>query len=252
MAHPACLGGQESHLLVAMDQVLRESRRKLEMDRPHGILTHVGEKTLLEMYRTLWTEVFRGVLAEATPGSILVEKTPDHALHLELAHALLPASRVVHLVRHPAAVVASLIHASRTPWGRSWAPGSVDAATRRWIECVEAADDARSIYGTEGHLTVRVESLRDRTAETLEETVRWLGVDAGGDTIETIVRADAAGDGAAIPLGGDATSPVLQEPEGFRSEAGPTPLRGRNLRRCLRIAGPTMERFGYAADGPAE
>lgn len=249
LAHPDCLGGQESHLLVTLDQVLAESRRKLGMDRPHGILTHVDEPSLLDLYRTIWVEVFRGVLSSATATTVLLEKTPDHCLHLELADQLLPESRVVHLIRHPAAVVASLLHASRMPWGRTWAPASVDAASRRWVECVEAAEAARDRFGPDRHLTVRYEDLRIDPKKILETTFDWIGVTIDGEGVRRILDEESAGRGAEIPMAGESTAPVLQEPDGFVPASRPAPLRGRELRRCLRIVGPTMERLGYPKDG---
>jgi LPS sulfotransferase NodH len=60
------------------------------------------------------------------------EKTPDHARHADVLCDLFPDCALVHLVRDPRDVVASLL---RMPW----ADRSVLANTRQWVECQRGA-----------------------------------------------------------------------------------------------------------------
>jgi hypothetical protein len=60
------------------------------------------------------------------------EKTPDHARRADVLCSLFPDCALVHLVRDPRDVVASLL---RMPWGDR----SVLANTRQWVECERGA-----------------------------------------------------------------------------------------------------------------
>lgn len=249
LAHPACVGGQESHLLVLLDRMRVEARRKLEFPRPHGPLTLVDENELLAAFRMLWIGLLSPTIRARPHARLLVEKTPDHALHLDLAAELLPACRVVHLVRHPAAVAASLIRASREPWGRDWAPGSVEAATRRWIDCVDAAEAAASHLGPERHRRIRYEDLEQDPRRTLEEVCVFAGLPTESDIIDRIVARDASGESAAIPLRGECAKTELVEPRGFGGGGDRPRLEGRALKRCLALAGSRLESLGYESSG---
>lgn len=60
------------------------------------------------------------------------EKTPDHAMHAETLCSWYPDCRIIHLLRDPRDVVASLV---RMPWGSN----SAMANARRWVSCTEGA-----------------------------------------------------------------------------------------------------------------
>ena len=249
LAHPQCTGGQESHLLVLFAGMLSECRRKAAFPRPHGPLGLVTEEEFIRSLRETWARVFEPILDDHPQATLLVEKTPDHILHLELADRLLPNCRVVHLVRHPAEVAASLVRASREPWGRGWAPGSIEAATRRWLECAEAGTKAATRLGPGRFKTIRYEDLRADPRQQLQEILAFAGIESTPELAARIVENDLAGKGASIPLRGDLGNRPLIEPEHFGDGSPQPPLRGRDLRRCLAIAGPLMPAFGYDPSG---
>lgn len=249
LGHPACVGGQESHLLVLFDAMLTEARRKAEFDRPHGPLTMTTETAMLDSLRRMWFEILAPTVESRPDAGLLVEKTPDHALHLELADRLLPRCRVIHLVRHPADVAASLVRASASSWGRGWAPGSVEAASRRWVECVEAAESAAQRFGTTRFMTMRYEDLRSDPARMLGEALEFTGLTTPDAECDRIVEAERLGRGAAITLRGEFGDRPLVEPEGFGDGSGHPALGRRDLRRCLAIAGSLASRFGHDSKG---
>lgn len=247
LAHPGCAGGQESHLLVLFDRMIEEARRKLDFDRPHGPLTLLSEDALVDSLRQVWNDTQRPILAADPEARVLVEKTPDHALHLPLARRMFPECRVVHLVRHPADVVASLLRASREPWGRDWAPGSVESASRRWLECVDAAACDADAGGPDRHVEIRYEALREDPERELSSLLDFAGLPRDEETVRRIVAEDRAGRGAPIRLAGEAGDRPLEEPESFGTGESTPPLGRRDRRRCLAITGHRLERFGYAA-----
>lgn len=249
LGHPACVGGQESHLLTLFDGMMTEARRKAEFERPHGPFTLATEKTMLDALRRVWIEILRPTLESRPEATQLVEKTPDHALHLDLADRLLPRCRVIHLVRHPADVAASLVRASARSWGRGWAPGSVEAASRRWVECVEAAESAAPRFGATRFMTMRYEDLRSDPARLLGDALEFAGLSTPATECDRIVTAEGKGEGPPITLRGEFGDRSLVEPEGFGDGSGHPALGRRDLRRCLAIAGPLASRFGHDPKG---
>jgi len=254
---PAVCGGQETHWFVHLDGILREARRKRAMPRPHGVLCHLTEAALFDLMRRTWIDVCTPVVAASPEASILVEKTPDHACHLDLATTLLPAARVIHVVRSAEAVIASLLAASRTDWGRPWAPRRAETAAHRWVECVEAAESAADRLGPERFLRVRYESLVERPAAALGRVRRWLGLAADEAEVQAAIKTNArdtlrSGGGTSIPLLGDAAGDPTVEPDGFVGDAAARPLGPIGLsglfgrlrhRRCRRITQATVRRL---------
>ena len=249
LGHPACVGGQESHLLALFDAMLSEARRKAGFDRPHGPFTLATEEVMLASFRRMWIEILGPTLESRPDARLMIEKTPDHALHLDLADRLLPRCRVIHLVRHPADVAASLVLASTRPWGRDWAPSSIDAATRRWVECVEAAESAAPRFGAARFTTIRYEDLRSEPARVLGEALGFAGLPTDRTDCERIVAAENAGEGPTITLRGEFGDRPLVEPDGFGDGTRQTALGRRDLRRCLAIAAPLLSRFGHDPKG---
>lgn len=244
---PAVCGGQESHWLAQLDGLLQEARRKVAMPRPHGVLCHLSEVELLDMLRRTWIEVCTPAIDAAPEARILVEKTPDHACHLELATRLAPECRVVHVIRSAEAVVASLLAASRTDWGRPWAPRRAETAARRWVRCVEAAEAMADRLGPDRFLRVRYESLVDRPAHALARVRRWLGLPDDRDAVEAALRANSrdalrSGGGTPIPTFGEAADASAREPAGFIGD-GYRPLGPLDRRRVRRIAQAATRRL---------
>jgi hypothetical protein len=238
----ACCGGQESHALCTIAKVIADFDRKAAMPRPHGIAAYLGRVELLEAMRAFWVRIVTPAIDAAPAATRLVEKTPDHALHLDLADALLPSCRAIHLVRDPREVVASLLAASRRPWGAGWAPSSAHAAVARWRECVESAEASGARLGPGRVLRVRYEDLRRDPAGSLRGIAEFMGL--GEDDLDAGELAAAANAGGAeIPLFGQLAGRRAVEPEGF---AGASPPLGAWARRIVqRDAGAWMRELGY-------
>jgi hypothetical protein len=99
-------------------------------------------------------------LSKPRPG----EKTPQHAEHVETLFDWFPDATVVHVVRDPRDVVASLRNVS---WGRS----STAANARLWVGLVRAAESAA---GRSGFLTLRYEDLVSDPERSLRSLCRVL------------------------------------------------------------------------------
>lgn len=247
--HPKTCGGQESHWFVHLDAIARESRRKLAMPRPHGVLCHLDEDAFRSMLRRTWIEVATPSILAAPEATLLVEKSPDHVRHLDLIDELLPESRVIHLLRHPEAVVASLLAASRTDWGRPWAPRSVDAAAKVWIDSVIAAESSRDRFGSGRFASIRHDDLVRSPRETLRRVLDFLELEADDEIVTGTIAANTLeearrGGGTTIALRGAAGHRPLEEPRGFHADRDARGLTWRERRRCRRLTGDLACRLG--------
>jgi hypothetical protein len=151
------------------------------------------------------------------------EKTPQHAFFLETLCEWFPNAVILHMIRDPRAVVASLQRAE-------WSPGSVVTNARTWLKHNRAA---RLFRDRTGYLEVRYEAL---VTEPLTELRR------------------------VCALIGEEYSPLMQQPEVAegeptrRSQAAVTSerldiwrseLTAAQVAQIEWVLGPELESFGY-------
>lgn len=101
------------------------------------------------------------------------EKTPDHALHVDTLLAWYPNCRIIHIIRDPRDVVASLL---RMPWGAK----SVLANSRRWVQCNEAAV---RLQGCENYKTIQYEQLTKDPKSELTDICQFVGEEYSPDML---------------------------------------------------------------------
>jgi hypothetical protein len=252
LADPRCAGGQESHFFASFGGALRDFDRKRAMSRPHGLAAYWHREELVTELRGLWVRMASRVLELRPEALLLVEKTPDHALWLDVVREVLPDARVIHAVRDSRAVVASLLAAGRTAWGADWAPKSLAAAIAVWRRHVEAvlahapdapvvhherlaAEPVGSLATLFANLELPIESGDLAALVAREPTVRFAAAGAIGEPPaepEGFDRRHAAGDDGA---GARAR---------WRRELGLLASR-----RVWRETAALMERLGYREDG---
>ncbi len=92
------------------------------------------------------------------------EKTPQHAYHVDTLCRVYPGCRIIHLVRDPRDVVASL---NRMPFGAPYTA----ANARVWRSCVQAAERES---GRDNFLRVHYEHLVDRPEGELQRICRFI------------------------------------------------------------------------------
>lgn len=244
LCDPRCAGGQESHFFATFGGALREFDRKWRSSRPHGLAAYWRREELVAELRGLWTRMASPILAARPDAARFIEKTPDHALWLDVVREVLPEARVVHLVRDSRGVVASLLAAGRAPWGAMWAPKSLDAAIGVWVRHVEAA-----LAQAPDALVVRHEDLARGPVAPLRGVFALLGLDHDDAGLAALVAAEP---GARIVGAGEIVEP-LPEPDGFHRSGGAdrwrTELGLLARRRVWRETAPLMERLGYREDG---
>jgi len=244
-----CAGGQESHFFSTFGVVLREFDRKRAMPRPHGLACYWTREEAVAHLRQLWISACGPVLSARPDARYLVEKTPDHALWLDVAADVVPNARVLHVVRDSRAVVASLLRAGRSEWGRPWAPKSLDAAIQVWRRHVEAA--LSSPLPTH---VVCTEDLVENPARELAAMSQFVGF--GPETLRLDEAVLGGGDRSTdVFVRGGALPSLPEEPEGFARSAiesrigWRTELSWWDERRVWNQTKDLMEHLGYSRRG---
>lgn len=261
VCHPQVHTGHESDLFdIYIGPQLRAWRRYLDpksSSRKVGLGCYFQEDKFLDVLGEYMLKLLEPMVGDLQPGELFIEKTPSHALFIPEITELLPASRIIHVLRDARDVVASILAASKS-WGAPWAPRHARAATRMWVRHVDAVRKAAEVLPKERFYELRYENLHARTAEMLEDVCQFL--DLGWDDEEGIRNAveenkpevAKVGGGTAIPVGGEIariSGPFVKEPEGFVRKGHPGGWReDLSLTEKIwvwRVARKTMEEVGY-------
>lgn len=168
---------------------------------------------------------------------IVGDKTPGYVRQLGLLHRIYPSAQVVHMVRNPLDVIASLLV---QPWG----PTSVEAAAMLWRREQEAALNADLPPGQ--RLVVRLEDLSVDPAGEMARVARHLGVPLVTDMLSTAGRGDNV---MAENIHPDSHR-GLREPLNYRSRIGE--ISTEQARMATWIVGPLATLFGYGSSGIAD
>ena len=100
---------------------------------------------------------------------VWLEKTPDHALHLEEICDWYASARVIHIVRHPVPVIYSMINNFKFLEDRS-----VSLLAERWLVTIEAVD---SLSRRLSILTVKYEDLVNNVNKVIKSICGYLHVE---------------------------------------------------------------------------
>jgi hypothetical protein len=256
-AHPAIVGGQESHLfsgyLAPMWWRWETEAAERARGRTVGLACYLTEGELEEEMRRLARRVFAH-LERAKPGArLLVEKTPDHGLHLRLIKRLFPDAAIVHVLRDGRDVAASLRDASTRRWGASWAPARVDEAADRWAKWVRAIQRDMPLFTRTR--TIRYEDLSADGPTVLAELYDFVGEPIPFHEVTSICdrgafEVSAAGAADSLVLEGALRGSAGAEPEGFhrRGRVGgwKTDLTIDEQVLVHAIAGDLLRELGYS------
>jgi hypothetical protein len=185
---------------------------------------YVERERALEATRDLCDAVFADMLDPGT--TRLAERTPRHALHLDLIAGIYPDARYVHIIRDGR-------DAARSIAAQEWGPGNIAEAAAEWRATIVAARNAAlpaAIYRE-----LRYEDLMREPGAAVAALYEWLGLPASEEVVAEAVS--EAGIGA--NLGGDPTGIALAKWRDTYSEA--------DLAAFDRAAGDVLRELGYPA-----
>ncbi|MDX1393812.1 MAG: sulfotransferase [Gemmatimonadota bacterium] len=250
--HPSVATCQETHLFTKYLGPLDRTWRAEANDpgpRRVGLPQTFDESDFDEACRAIADRLMRRILADKPGATVALEKTPGHAQEWRLIRRIYPHAYLVHMVRDPRAVVASLKSAGAS-WGSRWASRSAEGAVRQWETLVLAALEAR---GTDRYREVRYEDLLEDGPRILSGIFDWLGLDATLDDAEAFVHACRIdrlqkGDGPASPWKLDA------EPADFyrkgQADSWKDDLEAPEIRLIESMVPELMRDLGYATSSP--
>jgi len=226
-SHPRIHTGQESDLFdVYIGPQLKAWHHDLDPKNSGrsaiGLACYFREDEFLTLLREYMLRLLEPMIGHLRLDEIFIEKTPSHAFFVSEILELLPNSRIIHMLRDPRDVIASLLAASKS-WGALWAPRHAISAAQFWVKHVNAVRQASVKLARSQFYELRYEDLYACTPETLEDICNFLGLvwDKRGirEAVE-INRAEVAksGGGTPITIGGEfarISGSFLNEPQGF-------------------------------------
>ncbi len=151
-----------------------------------GLSQLLNEEEFRQLCRLNASFVLDRIAARDPEATVVVEKSPMHAVHAGFIHSIFPEAYFLHVLRDPRDTVASLLSAGRS-WGRHWAPSHPVDAARMWRRHVVKG---REIAGTEArYMEVRYEHLKRQPEQTLGGVLSWLGLSADEHDVARFVEA---------------------------------------------------------------
>ena len=249
--HPAVATAPETQIFAYyLDHFQRQWRHELSgagrrEQGSAGLSRLLSEADFEELCRLNARLVLDKIAGRRPGASLVVEKSPRHALHAEMIRRLFPDALFLHVVRDPRDTVASLMAAGRG-WGAGWAPRNAIEGARWWREHVHAARRVREPAA--GYREVRFEELVRAPVAQLQGILEWLGLPAETTFCEEAV---AACELSKLREGADPkTMPGERAPRDFFRKGAPGGWRGDLSRTDARIVehvcAPLMQELGYA------
>jgi len=187
---------------------------------------YMDEEDLLDALRDFCDRALLPFLEEDPRAKRLVERTPEHATCVDLIGSIYPDAHIVHIIRDGRDVARSLVNQT---W--STAPASITDAAEEWratVEAAEAAGDSLEHFHTVGYERMLADPLHQ--ISTLYEK---LGLPSGKAIVEAVMIE------AAISYNADPGDPGIGVGK-WQKSFSPA-----DHEAFLRVAGETLERFGY-------
>lgn len=194
-----------------------------------GMACYLNEEEFVSIQKKHLSLLLAFMLKDLRPGQIFLEKTPAHAEFVPEIVRLLPEARIIHLVRDPRDVTASLLAAAAS-WGNRWAPHRASQAIRLWWRHVNGVELAASLLAPDRFLEIRYEDLHRNPSSILAEISRFLKLPWTDSAIALAIKANSVeelrmGKGTPIPIHGEhgkVGQQAVHDPDGFvrRAQVG--------------------------------
>lgn len=230
-AHPAIACGPETHFLVDPEfKKFHHNFRGKWWKRAEGF--GYGLSDMDEMVRNFvrdWHETYmlrRGKRRWA-------DKTPSTIRILPYLWELFPTAKFIHMIRDGRDVCCSILE-------QKWGPDEAGEAAERWVSCIQAGLPYRK--DTSRYMEVRYEDLATQPERELRKICAWIGEEFH----PSMLRFEEAEHDLAPKTESSAhqvDKPLYTSAIGrWRRDMPP-----KNLKKFMKIAGPTLEMLGYPA-----
>src|SRR3954451_9124785 len=217
----------ETHLFSDVIAPLFVRFQHSELWSPTVGEVYVDRESILDASRDLCDVVFAEFLE---PGaSRVAERTPLHALHLDLIAAIYPDARFVHIIRDGRDVARSIV-------SQGWGPETIEGAAQEWRAAVVAARAASLPPQT--YREIRYEDLLADPEPAIRDIYGWLGLAAEDRIVEEAV--DEANVGANLGA----------EPSRIATAKWHDMYSPQELVAFDRVAGDLLAELGYPPSAP--
>lgn len=218
--------------------------------------SHLGLHKMLspQEYFLLLRQFAAAALARVTDdkptATVILEKTPSHTLCLPYILRLFPEAHIIHIIRDPRSVVASMLDANKD-WGHDFTDSSVPGNCAIWSRHVMAGRHEGA--AARHYVEVRYEQLKSHPRETLQPLFNTIGVDVTPAEIDGIIaRFDLRRVQSQPPVQGRLDLSQVPErffrkgvSDGWKQDL--TPAQARLIEVLLR---EEMQQLGYQPEAP--
>lgn len=192
-------------------------------------LTYMPREEFLDAVRDFCDRLFVNLRAAVDAGAThLVERTPWHARRVDVIRAVYPDAAVLHIVRDPRDVAASLV-------AQEWGPSTYAEAAQEWVDCVTEARAAAHPRYRE----IRQEHLTADPVGAMRSIFDDLDVGADSELLDVVQRE------AGVPVNVDRSNSIVARDK-WRGRMSP-----HDIATVEQVAGSLLTEAGYEPAGAA-
>lgn len=206
-------GGQESHFYSLFHAAFSSVRNETDARRI-GLSTYWTSEAFDEQMRAVWINTFRPVMENKKGASVLLEKTPFHAIFIDQLADFLPKAKFIHLIRDSRSVTASLLAAGKG-WGDYWAPKNTKYAALEWYRHVNVAKNSKTATQPDRYMEVHYEDLQTSPLIELKRIFQFVDLPFDMETMKQAVEKQDFQKQKKTGAGISGDSKLHKEPEGF-------------------------------------
>lgn len=175
--HPKIASGPESQIFEWYVRPLLEAWGRNESAYPDmGLFKIMSESEFDDFLRNFVAQTLEKFRKQKPTSEVVLEKTPWHLMYHNVMLRLFPDALILHMIRDPRSIVASLKAASKTAWGQGWISGEASASTRLWLRAMNHRSAVAA--ATPNYREVRYEDLVADAPKILGGLFEWMGLDA--------------------------------------------------------------------------
>ncbi len=208
-------GGQESYFYSLFNEAFLSVKDNSDA-RQVGLSSYWEQEEFKQQMQELWLRTFLPTYNKKPEATILLDKTPFHALFIDDIATFLPEAKFIHLIRDSRAVTASLIAAGKG-WGNYWASKNTKNSALEWYRHVKIACSSLIAKDKKRYIEVHYEDLLVNPVLEMERIFNFIGLSVEKKGIEASIESQLfskqkkmGGSGITNSEGAE-----IKEPKGF-------------------------------------
>lgn len=158
------------------DVILKIRERTAFSENAEEHVKNLAQNNALSVKMLFETVVIDNFINKIAPKQLSqirwMEKTPEHALYLDIISRFYPAAKVIHVLRHPEKAILSRRRHFTFNNEAAWL---IEKHIQKWLDCVTAVNTfGQSHPGSV--LTVRLEDVTKNTGDEMQKICDFLGI----------------------------------------------------------------------------